>query len=157
MNPVVIAYDGSEISQAALREAAKLFGRRPAVVATVWEPGLATTVIPINAPEVMGGASFLPDPEVMQAVDRAQHEHATSVAQQGADLARSLGMTVEPHAVPDEADVGDTLIRLARERDAAAIVVGSHGISGLRTRLLGSVARKLIEHAECPVVVLRGR
>jgi hypothetical protein len=39
--PVLIAYDGSDVSRAAVRRAAELFGGRPAVVATVWEPGLA--------------------------------------------------------------------------------------------------------------------
>jgi nucleotide-binding universal stress UspA family protein len=40
--------------------------------------------------------------------------------------------------VPDEVDVADTLIDIARERGAAVVVVGSHGISGLCSRLLGS-------------------
>ena len=60
-----------------------------------------------------------------------------------------------PQAVPDEVDVADTLIDIARERDAAVVVVGSHGISGLRDRLLGSVSRKLIEHCDRPVLVIR--
>jgi len=33
--------------------------------------------------------------------------------------------------------------------------VGSHGISGLRTRLLGSVSRKLLQHCDRPVLVVR--
>jgi nucleotide-binding universal stress UspA family protein len=49
----------------------------------------------------------------------------------------------------------DTLIDTARERGAAVIVVGSHGISGLPTRLLGSVSRKLIQHCDRPVLVIR--
>jgi nucleotide-binding universal stress UspA family protein len=35
-------------------------------------------------------------------------------------------------------------------------MVGSHGISGLRSRLLGSVARKLIAHCDRPVLIIRG-
>ena len=57
--------------------------------------------------------------------------------------------------MPDEVDVADTLIDIARERGAAVIVVGSHGISGLRTRLLGSVSRTLIQHCDRPVLVIR--
>jgi nucleotide-binding universal stress UspA family protein len=151
--PVLVAYDGSEVSKAALRQAAELLPERPAVLATVWEPGLA--VLPAPASDPLGAGSLPPDPETMEAVDRAQHEHAERVAQQGAELARSLGLRVEAHAVPDEVDVADTLIQLADERSAAAIVVGSHGISGLRARLLGSVARKLIEHSARPVLVVR--
>ena len=96
-----------------------------------------------------------PDPATIQAVDRLGREHASTVAADGAEFARSLGLVVEPQAVPDEVDVADTLIDIARERGAAVVVVGSHGISGLRKRLLGSVSRKLIEHCDRPVLVIR--
>jgi len=56
--------------------------------------------------------------------------------------------------VLDKADVADTLLAMAREREAAVLVVGSHGISGLRTRLLGSVSRRVIEHCDRPVLVI---
>jgi nucleotide-binding universal stress UspA family protein len=151
--PVLIAYDGSEVSRAAVRHAAGLFAGRPAVVATVWEPGLAA--IPVGQPETFGVGTVPPDPATVEAVDRAQREHASSVAGDGVEFARSVGLAAEPHAVPDEVDVADTLIGIARERGAAVVVVGSHGISGLRSRLLGSVSRKLIEHCDRPVLVIR--
>jgi nucleotide-binding universal stress UspA family protein len=151
---VLIAYDGSELSQAALRQAAELFPGRPAVIATVWEPGLATLAGAATDP--LSGAPLPPDPETVETVDRVQREHAATVAAGGAELARSLGLDAEPHAVPDEVDVADTLLNIARERDAAVVVVGTHGISGLRSHLLGSVARTLIAHCDRPVLVIRG-
>ena len=151
--PVLIAYDGSEVSRAAVRRAAELFAGRPAVVATVWEPGLAA--IPVGQPETFGVGTVPPDPATVEAVDRFQREHASTVAGDGVEFARSVGLAAEPHAVPDEVDVADTLIGIARERGAAVVVVGSHGISGLRSRLLGSVSRKLIEHCDRPVLVIR--
>src|SRR5437870_7475478 len=39
--PVVIAYDGSDLAKAAVRAAARLLKPLPALVVTVWEPGLA--------------------------------------------------------------------------------------------------------------------
>ena len=152
--PILIAYDGSEVSRAAVRHAAELFAGRPAVLATVWEPGLAAVLVGIS-PDTMGTGSLPPDAATIHEVDRVQREHAATVAADGAELARSFGLVVEPQAVPDEADVVNTLIDIARERGAAVVVVGSHGISGLRTRLLGSVSRKLIEHCDRPVLVIR--
>ena len=152
--PLVIAYDGSEVAKAAVRHAAGLFPQHPAVLVTVWEPGLA--LLPVGPSETLGMPSIPADPEAVEAVDRVEREHATQVAAEGAELARSLSLAAEPHAVPDELDVADTVIRIANERGAAAVVVGSHGISGLRTRLLGGVSRKLIEHCEMPVLVVRG-
>ena len=57
--------------------------------------------------------------------------------------------------MPDELDVADTLLELARERNAAVVVIGSHGVSGLRSHLVGSVARKLLAHCDRPVLVVR--
>src|SRR5215213_8318907 len=151
--PVLIGYDGSEVARAAVRHAAELFAGRPAVLATVWEPGLAA--VPVGSPDALGLGTVPPDPETIDAIDRAQREHASRVAADGAELARSLGLAAEPQAVSDEVDVADTLIDIARERGAAVVVVGSHGISGLRTRLLGSVSRKLIQHCDRPVLVIR--
>jgi nucleotide-binding universal stress UspA family protein len=150
--PVLIAYDGSDVSRAAVRHAAELFGGRPAVVATVWEPGLA---VPVAQPGTMGVTALPPDLATIKEVDRLQRQHASTVAADGAELARSLGLVAEPQDVPDKVDVADTLLDIARERGAAVVVVGSHGISGLRSRLLGSVARKLIEHCDRPVLVIR--
>ena len=151
--PVLIAYDGSEVSRSAVRHAAELFAGRPTVVATVWEPGLAA--MPMGLPDTMGVGALPPDPDTVEAVDRSQHEHASTVAAEGAEFARSVGLAAEPQAVPDVVDVADTLIDIARERGAAVVVVGSHGISGLRSRLLGSVSRKLIQHCDRPVLVIR--
>ena len=154
-SPVLIAYDGSEVSRAAVRHAAELFAGRPAVLTTGWEPGLAAIPAGVGPGDTMGAGTVPQDPTTIQEVDRLQREHAATVAADGAELARSFGLVVEPHAVPDEADVVNTLIDIARERDAAVVVVGSHGISGLRNRLLGSVSRKLIEHCDRPVLVIR--
>jgi hypothetical protein len=44
--PVVIGYDGSKLSQAAVREVAELFSGRPTVLATVWEPQWAFATAP---------------------------------------------------------------------------------------------------------------
>jgi nucleotide-binding universal stress UspA family protein len=151
--PVLIAYDGSEVSRAAVRHSAELFAGRPTVLVTVWEPGLAA--ISMGPSDSFGMGALSADPATVEAVDRLQGEHASTVAGEGAEFARSVGLVAEPQAVPDELDVADTLIGIARERGAAVVVVGSHGISGLRSRLLGSVSRKLIEHCDRPVLVIR--
>jgi nucleotide-binding universal stress UspA family protein len=151
--PVLIGYDGSEVARAAVRHAAELFAGRPAVLATVWEPGLAA--VPVGLPDTIGVGSLPPDPVTVEAVDRLQREHASTVAGDGAEFARSIGLDAEPQAVPDEVDVAETLLGIARERRAAVVVVGSHGISGLRPRLLGSVSRKVVEHCDRPVLVIR--
>lgn len=48
----------------------------------------------------------------------------------------------------------DGICRAARERDADLIVIGSHGYGGL-DRLLGTVAGKVVNHADRNVFVVR--
>ena len=80
---------------------------RPAVVVTVWEPGLAA--VAMATPDDFG-TSLPPDPATVEAVDRAQRDHASTVAAEGAELAGSLGLAAEAQAVPDELDVAETVI-----------------------------------------------
>ena len=43
------------------------------------------------------------------------------------------------------------------DRTFDLVVMGSHGRTGLRRALLGSVAEKVVRHAHCPVVVAHTR
>jgi universal stress protein F len=49
----------------------------------------------------------------------------------------------------------DGICRAACERDADLIVIGSHGYGGL-DRILGTVAGKVVNHADRNVLVIRG-
>jgi nucleotide-binding universal stress UspA family protein len=73
----------------------------------------------------------------------------------GESKARELGATAEALPVPDSANVAETLIAIAEERDAGAIVVGSRGLGGIKARMLGSTSRKLLHDTHRPVLVVR--
>ena len=152
---MLIAYDGSDLASAAVRSAAELFPGSAALVVTVWEPGLGAVTAPNAGLDVAGAVAVPPDPEFVSEVDKAEEHHAAVVAGEGARLARSLGLDAEPHAIPDEVHVADAIVDLAAERDVAGVVVGSHGISGLRSHLLGSTSRQLLARCRRPVVVVR--
>ena len=44
---------------------------------------------------------------------------------------------------------------LAKKEDIDLIVISTHGYTGVRHLLLGSVAENLVRHAPCPVLVVR--
>ena len=46
---------------------------------------------------------------------------------------------------------------LAQERKCDLIVMGTHGRSGLKHLLLGSVAELVLRNARCPVLTVRDR
>jgi nucleotide-binding universal stress UspA family protein len=150
--PLLIAYDGSQPARRALHEAAELFAPRRALVVTVWEPALAfEAAMPMPAPDM---AQLPVDMEEARELERDMQMRARRVCEDGAALARSAGLDAEAVAVPDEVHVADAIVGVAREREVAAIVVGSRGLSGLRARLEGSTSKGVLKHAPCPVVVV---
>jgi nucleotide-binding universal stress UspA family protein len=153
--PILIAFDGSELAAEAVRHAAALFPANPAVVLTVWEPGLGAMAAMAPGLEAAGPYARGFDPAVVSEVDHEVEDHAAVVAQEGARLCRSLGLEAEAHAIADELKIGTTIADVAAQRSAAAVVIGSHGLSGLKSRLLGSTSRDVLAHCRVPVVVVR--
>lgn len=150
---MVVAFDGSPEAEAAMRAAVELFGMHPLVVVSVWEPGLAAAMAPLRDPTGIGYAP--PSVEEMEAVDRAQHDHAIEAAESGARLARELGAEAETYPVADEADIPDTIAAIAERRDACAVVVGSRGLGAVKSKLFGSTSRELLNRMDCPVLVVK--
>jgi nucleotide-binding universal stress UspA family protein len=151
--PVVVAFDGSAESQAAVRAAGTLFHDRLVVVVSVWEPALAMAAL--SSPDSSGLAYPPPTPEQIEAVDRAQHEHAASAAGAGARLVQEVGGTAEALPVAESLNVAETVSAIADDRDAAALVVGSRGLGAVKGTLMGSTSRRLLHDVRRPVLVVR--
>jgi nucleotide-binding universal stress UspA family protein len=150
---VIMAYDGSAAARQAVTGAARFLGDCQILVVTIWEEGAEYLTSAI--PGEMGAQPIMVDPRSVRAVDQALHQRAEDLAREGAAVAQSLGLDAQPLALPDEeGNVAATLLALARERHAAAIVVGSRGLGGIRARLEGSTSKHLLRHASCPVVVV---
>jgi nucleotide-binding universal stress UspA family protein len=56
-----------------------------------------------------------------------------------------------------EGKPADEILSAAREWDADAIVVGTHGRAGVSRVVLGSTAEGVVRHATCPVLVVKPR
>jgi nucleotide-binding universal stress UspA family protein len=151
--PILVAYDGSPPAKAALARAAALFPGRAAVIATVWEPGLASVV---PDPAGIGGPAAPIDVGAEAEVDEIMANRASSLAAEGADAARDAGLRPSQVATEDEGNVAEAITAIADEHDVAVVVVGSRGHSGLKARLLGSTSESVLHHCSRPVLVVRG-
>lgn len=49
----------------------------------------------------------------------------------------------------------DAIVEYAKENKIDLIVIGTHGRTGLRHMLLGSVAERVVQHAKCAVLTVR--
>lgn len=149
--PTLIAFDGSAAARHAVAEAAALLKPRRTLVLTVWEAALAHAAV-TAAPHV--AMTHTVDPSTVFALQEAFRDRAEHVANEGAELARSLGLDAEPLAIADDRDIARTIVEVARKHNAATIVVGSRGLSGLRARFEGSTSKGVVKHAPCPVIVV---
>jgi nucleotide-binding universal stress UspA family protein len=52
-------------------------------------------------------------------------------------------------------DFAAVVVRQAKKLRAAMIIMGSHGRTGLRRLLLGSVAERTLRYADCPVLIVK--
>lgn len=71
-------------------------------------------------------------------------------------LLRAAEAGVHAEAVRAIGDPVELTCKTARERGAELIVVGSHGRTGIRRFLLGSIAERIVAHASSSVLVARG-
>jgi nucleotide-binding universal stress UspA family protein len=62
---------------------------------------------------------------------------------------------IDVHTELLEGPMAETIIRIAEVRNADLIVIGARGLGRLQGLLLGSVSQKVIQHAPCPVLVVR--
>jgi nucleotide-binding universal stress UspA family protein len=81
----------------------------------------------------------------------------TAAAKQLSDLAATIsskGVSVRVE-LGTANDVGMEIVRIAEQANAEIIVIATHGMTGWRKIAFGSVAEKVVQQAECPVLVLR--
>jgi nucleotide-binding universal stress UspA family protein len=49
----------------------------------------------------------------------------------------------------------EQIVKVAKESEAELIILGSRGMTELKSLLLGGVANKVVHHAKCPVLLVR--
>jgi nucleotide-binding universal stress UspA family protein len=115
-------------------------------VLTVWQPiaGLGTFAW---TGATAGGADFVE-------LDRQVAEDGARMAVEGVRIAQAAGLQAKPLAAQATGPVWKTIIEIADGHQAAMIVMGSRGLSGLRLMLLGSVSSAVVHHADQPTLVI---
>jgi nucleotide-binding universal stress UspA family protein len=144
---IVVGVDGSPESLAALRWAAdeaRLRGAR-LVAVHAW---------PFVAPLEVGAPGVFPVPAV-DLPGAVEAERDAAEAELEAALANAFpeGAPVEVESKLVEDDAGEALVRESKEADL--VVIGWRGRSGIAAALLGSISKHVVDHAPCPVVVVK--
>ena len=145
---VELAYDGSEGAKAAIQSAGRLFPGHSAVVVSVWHSTAAASAASLIA--IPAGVAT----SAYQELDKESERQATERAHEGADAAKDAGLDATASALCSHGQVWAAIVDAADREDARAIVVGSRGLSVVKSALLGSVANGVVHHSTRPVVVI---
>jgi len=136
---IVVGVDGSACSDVALRfaaEEAALRGARLRVVCA-WE-------IPAM---VFAGGWAVPADLISEFEEGAKDVVAKALSQ-----VTRLQPGVDREGASPNGHAGEVLLKEAENADL--LVVGSRGLGGFASMLLGSVSQQVAHHARCPVVIV---
>lgn len=138
---IVVPFDFSPDSEAALEtavELARTYRSRIDLVHVISLP-----IAPDGLAELpVAGATYT---DLSETLEQALSEHAATVA--------TPETAIEAHVF--YGSPAPEITDFATKTGAGLIVLGSHGLSGLRRFLLGSVSERVVRSAHCPVLILR--
>lgn len=145
--PILLCYDGSESSREAIRRVGELLAEPAAVCLCVWEAAGEPRSALETFVEVLGTSA--------EEYNRLAGRAAQDTAEEGARLAGEAGFDAIPLSTAVQGgSAAEAIIRVAEERQAAAIVLGFSGGARHRRRVLGGVANAVLHGTNRPVVVV---
>jgi nucleotide-binding universal stress UspA family protein len=141
--PFLLCYDGSEAAQRAIRAASALLGS-----------GRASRLLYIYKPmeRSLGVAQALTGGKIDAPV--SGETQAEELLETGVKIAREAGFDVEPILVAADRETAGIITSTAEELDAPAIVMGQRGRSALKSAILGSVSRDVVNSYHRPVILV---
>ena len=143
MQDILVPLDGSAIAESALTEAAEL--------AKALHTGVTfLRVIPRVDDVIEVGKMMIAIDEIWAAERDRALKYLNEVAQ------RPVWLGVSTTAVVETGSPAETILDVALKRDVSRIVMTTHGRTGPRRWLLGSVAEKVLRAADRTVVLVKG-
>jgi nucleotide-binding universal stress UspA family protein len=141
MLKMLIAVDGSEGGRRAIEAAGRLAAE------------VALEAVLLNVREGPGYHGDLP-PYDDEAVSRVQRERQETVLAAALEQARTCGLT-RAGTTGVLGMPAQEIVRVAGERGADMIVMGTRGMTALGGLLLGSVAQRVVHLAHVPVMLVK--
>lgn len=143
---ILVPIDGSETSSSALTHAIDLAGNQKAEL-------ILLNIIE-NYDEQLGDL-YLDRTEV----EKEMKADSEKLLKESAARVKEAGLKpvlISFAMEPSDGDAAAKIVDLAKEHHSDLIVIGSHGRSGIKRLLLGSVAESVMRLSDIPVLLIHG-
>ncbi|MFW9966865.1 MAG: universal stress protein [Candidatus Thorarchaeota archaeon] len=137
---VLVAVDGSEYSNKAVRYACAI------------GPSLGAEVILLHVVPMLVSATPYHDTVSDQPFLALQKVGEEILANAGR---LASGLDCEVTELISHGDPANKIVDIACEREVELIIMGSRGVSGIKRLFVGSISDKVVNHAPCPVMIVR--
>ena len=149
---VLCAVDGSEFSHWAVEGLGALGGPRPKTVVLLHVVDTGTIIPPRATAQ----------PQLKQSLAEADRAGNALVARLTQTATTALGQAATGPGTKVQTQVirgpvAQTILAQAKRRKVDLLILGSRGLSDIRGFLLGSVSRRAVTMAACPVLVVKRR
>jgi len=153
---ILVPLDRSTFSTRALKYAIDLAPRYGAklILLTVIEPAkvMPLVVDPTGLSSPILASTAIEQAQILEAQER---ERSRRYLARKVNQLKKRGIDAE--YVLAYGQPADTIMKIAREKKADLIVMATHGRTGLKRAIMGSVAEKVIRESSQPVLVIRPR
>ncbi len=143
---IMIATDGSKLSQKAVKSAIELASQFNAEL-------LAVKVVPRYVQTYFEGSFTVADIDIKE-IEAQWAIGAQEVLDKVAKSAIVKGVKVKTAVIRSD-DIADGLVKASVKSKVDLIVMASHGRKGIKRMLLGSETLNVLTHSSIPVLVLR--
>lgn len=140
---ILVAFDGSSSSQAALDVAVEMAKRDKASLTAV-----SISSVPTAIPLGPGGGGF-------DKIVSESRKEAKDLADQAKEKAAKGGISIKAEVLNSSNGIAAAIVNYAEDNKSDLIVMGTRGRTRLKKMLLGSVAQGVVTYAPCPVIVVR--
>ncbi len=139
MKKILVAHDGSKLSDKALKKGVE--------IAVRFDSNL--TVLTVIPDLYLTELSDLDRKRIMEALTE---ETMIAMEKIRSTLA---GKSVEAKTITRQGMPAEKILETAKKMKIDLLIVGSHGRHGAKKFLLGSISSKVVEYATCPVLVVK--
>lgn len=137
---ILVPLDGSELAEAVLPHAEALAKSENA------------ELVILRVPSIPAGEYIAIDPIVASTIRKDIRDEAVKYVNQKVDTLKKDH--IKATGLTKEGPVPDTILEVAEETHVDMIAMSTHGRTGVKRWLMGSVADKIVHHTHIPVMLI---